>query len=136
MGSQKICLAANCLISPYYFEAVLLNVTVTGNYRIFTQSNIDTVGSIYNQTFDARYLGLNLIYSDDDSHGDRQYQIDVKLQAGNTYVLMTTTFASNVTGAFSIIINGPGPIIFRKINVTSMCSYLALVSSHLRIDIF
>jgi hypothetical protein len=50
----------------------------------------------------------NLLESNDDEAGDRQFQISSTLQYGQTYVLVVTTYSNRVTGSFSIGAVGPG----------------------------
>ena len=117
--SQTICRTGTCSGPIFYFEALLLNIAVTGSYRIFSQSSMDTFGYLYNRTFDPTYMSVNLILSDDDGYGNRQFLLSSILEAGGTFIAVATTYSANITGAFSVIATGPGPIGITKINATS-----------------
>jgi hypothetical protein len=80
---------------------------------------MDTYGYFYNNAFDPSYPSQNLITSDDDSGGNRQFQIRGSLQSRHTYILVVTTYTNGVTGSFSIRGTGPASISFRKITPTA-----------------
>ena len=69
---------------------------------------MDTYGCFYNNPVVSSNLTQNLIACDDDSGGNRQFQINVTLQYQGVYILIVTTYSSNVTGSFSIRAVGPG----------------------------
>ena len=115
--SQVICLNSRCGAYVFY-QAVLVNITVTGSYRLYSQSNLDTIGYLYNQSFDTRYLGVNLIASNDDGYGNSQFLITAQLPAGGRYIAIVTTYLMNATGAYSLVVTGPGPIVLTPINTT------------------
>jgi hypothetical protein len=71
---------------------------------------MDTYGYFYSGSFDSSYPSWNLIASDDDSGGDRQFRIIVTLSYGRTYVLVVTTCPPRTTGGFSITALGPASV--------------------------
>lgn len=105
--------------SSHYYEALSLNITVTGSYRIFSQSTIDTFGTLYERSFAPGSPGVNQIYFDDDNNGARQFLIETVLTAGNPYILVVTTFAADIQGAFAVVITGPASVAIRRMNVSS-----------------
>jgi hypothetical protein len=94
----------------YYFEAVQVSVSTAGTYIFTSISTIDTRGYFYNSSFDPSNATANLITSDDDSGGNRQFRIQVYLQAGGTYILVVTTHGNSVTGNFSVSAVGPASV--------------------------
>lgn len=115
----------------YYYEALRFRVSTTGSYRFTSSSSMDTFGLLYNSPFDPSYSSLNLITSDDDGGGSRQFTINSYLQSGQTYVLVVTTYAPRVSGSYSIYTSGPQsislssftPSTSRPIQTTTSYSY-------------
>jgi len=71
---------------------------------------MDTYGYFYNNAFDPSYPSQSLITSDDDSGGNRQFQIRGSLQSGHKYILVVTTDGSSITGSFSVRVTGPASV--------------------------
>jgi hypothetical protein len=53
---------------------------------------------------------MNLITTDDDGAGKGQFQISRNLQFGSTYILVVTTFSTDITGSFTIRAGGPSSV--------------------------
>lgn len=96
----------------YYYKAIQFFVSTHGSYSFKSVSQIDMYGYLYAQYFDATNLYINLLIYDDDSNGGLQFYFRFSLQSG-TYVLVATTYSGNVTGSFSIVVNGPANITFQ-----------------------
>jgi hypothetical protein len=94
----------------FYYEAIQIIVSVTGNYSFTCQSPVDTYGYLYNNTFDPSNVNVNLLAQDNEIGGNFQFFISILLQSGGTYILVVTTNASRVTTTFSIIKAGPAGI--------------------------
>ena len=75
---------------------------------------MDTYGYIYNNSFNYSIISQNLISSDNDSGDYDQFMFYTFLNSVTKYILVATTDFPYVTGRFSIIINGPGPISFNN----------------------
>jgi len=103
----------------YYFEAIQLNVSMNGNYTIISISNIDTFGYIYKNAFNPTFPFLNLISSNDDTGGNRQFKLKLYLNIEIEYILIVTTYDVNITGSYSILTTGPASIRFSSINIKS-----------------
>ena len=108
--------------STNYYEAIQMKVSMTGNYTIVCHSNIDSYGYIYNNTFDPVFPFLNLLKSNDDTGGNRQFKLQLVLQIRTQYILVMTTYDVGVTGSFSIITTGPASISLSSVNITSKSS--------------
>jgi hypothetical protein len=93
----------------YYFNAIQVTVQTTGTYTFTSDSALDTIGYIYDSSFDPSEPTVNLI-TDDDDGGENNYQfrIEVFLETGHTYILVVTTHAESETGSFSVSASGPG----------------------------
>ena len=110
--SERYCRNGNCLGLMFYYEAVDINVTMTGNYTILCNSTMDTYGYIYSNSFNPSFRSRNLLLSDNESGGNNQFMFTVLLQSLAKYILIVTTFAEEVTGTFSIIATGSGLLSF------------------------
>lgn len=96
----------------FYYEAIEMNVTTAGNYTILCNSTMDTYGYIYINSFNPSFRTRNILSSDDESGHNHQFMFTILLQSLTKYILITTTFAEEVTGTFSIIAIGPGLLSF------------------------
>lgn len=97
-----------------------VTVPTTGTYSLTSESDFDTIGYLYDSSFDPSVPTANLITDDDDS-GDMtlQFLMEVHLEAGHTYVLVLTTHSETTTGSFSIIAAGPDSAHLMEINPTT-----------------
>ena len=107
-------------VSPfYYFQALRINVSMSGYYAFVSNSSIDTYGYLYNGTFDPYNPTLNLLQRNDDSGGNAQFLINVSLMNTGSYFLVATTYSPNRTASFSVIGSSTAGIItFDKCNDT------------------
>ena len=92
----------------YFYQAVRVSVETPGNYVIACSSSMDTFGYLYQNRFDPNYNTINLMMSDDDSAGERQFALRANLQANITYIVIVTTYNFQEIGSFSLQISGPG----------------------------
>ncbi|CAF4245336.1 unnamed protein product, partial [Adineta steineri] len=105
MDSQRY--SRNCGKSNYYYETIQIDVVTNGIYMIASKSIVDTYGYIYKNSFDPFNPSVNLILEDDDSCDGEQFRLTVNLLVNVKYILVVTTFYSDVTESFSIIVSGP-----------------------------
>ncbi len=105
----------NTSISNYHYAAFEINVVVASNYSFSSESNIDTYGYIYNDTFHPDNPSLNLLKEDDNSGGNGQFKLTVFLQSWASYILIVKTFSPNVTSEFLIVASGLTKIALRHI---------------------
>ena len=117
-SDQTIIAFLSVFAEPTYFEAIELSIPITGNYTIRTTGYLDTVGYLYQNFIDLRFLWLNLLASDDESGSGNNFRIDYLLQASQKYVIVVTTFYMD-TGATSLQLSGPGTVNFTKVIPTS-----------------
>jgi hypothetical protein len=90
----------------YYYQAIKVTVHTTGIYTFTSNSSIDTVGCLYNGTFDSVHPSQNLIICQHDDGSGGQFQINRSLLATRLYVLVATTYDPSATGDFSITVVG------------------------------
>ncbi|CAF4100912.1 unnamed protein product, partial [Rotaria sp. Silwood2] len=122
-NSQTFCHRTdNCLDSPFFYEALQLNISMDGNYTFLCNSSMDTYGYLYNNTFDPVYPTMNILAIDDDSGGNYQFMFSMFLQTLSQYILVATTYNKNITGPFTITAHGLAPVGFTRINISSKSS--------------
>ncbi|CAF0790659.1 unnamed protein product [Adineta steineri] len=122
INSQMYCRTSVCSTPNTYFQAIQLNVSISGTYTFVSNSSMDTYGYLYYNTFDPNYPPVNIIILDDDGDGARQFQLTAHLQISTRYILVVTTFYQDITGSFTITATGMAPIGFSSINVSSNSS--------------
>ena len=82
----------------------------SGTYSFTSVSSIDTYGYLYNSPVDPSNPSQNLITSDDDGGGGTQFRVQSYLSSGSSYVLIVTTYSTNVFGSFAVRAFGPSSI--------------------------
>jgi hypothetical protein len=65
---------------------------------------------------------MNLITSDNNSGGNKQFLFTASLQLGVVYILLVTTYNANVTGSYIVNVSGPSNVIFVSIVPTTTTS--------------
>lgn len=103
----------------YYYEAIQLDVSISGIYRLTSNSSMNTYGYLYNGSFNPYFAQTNLLKSDDDSGTNLQFSIRFLLEMSQAYILIFTTDPPNITGPFSIVATGPAPVGWSRIPITS-----------------
>ena len=93
--------------SCHYYQALQVTVGTSGTYTFVSDSSIDTYGYFYNRSVDPPNPTQNLIVSDDDGGGYRQFRMTVNPTYGSSYVLLVTTSRANIVGSFDIRVSGP-----------------------------
>ncbi|CAF1537171.1 unnamed protein product [Adineta ricciae] len=105
--SKSASSARNC-----YYKAVQVSVSISGVYSISSNSTIDTVGYLYNNTFNYQNPNQDILISGDDEGGNRQFMLAIILQPMKNYTLVVTTYQQNITGSFRLIAIGAGSTVF------------------------
>ncbi|CAF4091059.1 unnamed protein product, partial [Adineta steineri] len=108
-----------CFKSNSYYGAIQVNVHRSGLYTFFSQSNMNTYGTIHKDYFNPFNPHENRLLGDDDSCRPLQFRFTIALETNITYILIVTTSRSNTTGAFSIIVSGPNNVDLKNIMNTS-----------------
>ncbi|CAF1552686.1 unnamed protein product, partial [Adineta ricciae] len=110
--SSTYCHRGVCLGSLYYYQAVKINISISGYHTIVSNSSMDTYGYLYNSTFDPLIPSQNLIVQNDDDAGNHQFKLRYLFQSAETYILVVTTYYINTTGSFTLTATGEGSVIF------------------------
>ena len=106
----------------FYYEAILITTSVSGNYTIQSNSTIDAYGYLYLNSFNANDMITNILAIDDDSGENGQFLISYTLQANGRYIVIMTTYFQNITAPFSIIVTGPAIVSMNYSETTSTTS--------------
>jgi hypothetical protein len=95
-----------CNQDNYYYEAFQVNVPESRTYTIWSSSEIDPYGFIYEIHFDSLNPTENLISSDNDDGYDSQFKFEIPLYMDTTYILVVTTFQPKDVGNITINLLG------------------------------
>ncbi|CAF3759357.1 unnamed protein product, partial [Rotaria sordida] len=104
----------------FYYEAIQVTVYTTGIYTFRSICTIDTYGYLYVNSFNPNNVTSNLVTSNDDDIGTFQFLMTYRLEAGITYILIFTTYPSDVTTSFSINVAGPAGVNLLRMNFASI----------------
>ncbi|CAF3732021.1 unnamed protein product [Rotaria sordida] len=104
----------------FYYEAIQVTVYITGIYTFRSICTIDTYGYLYVNSFNPNDVISNLVTSNDDDDGNYQFLLTYRLEAGITYILIFTTYRSDVTTSFSINVAGPAGVNLLRMNFASI----------------
>ncbi|CAF4368170.1 unnamed protein product [Rotaria sp. Silwood2] len=113
--SQHFCRTSTCSTPSYYYQALLINVSIAGSYYIMSNSSLDTYGYIYNNSFNSSAPRTNLIVQNDDDGDNAQFLLTLFIDTLEKYILIVTTYAPNVFGTFSINTVSVGSISFSRV---------------------
>ena len=94
----------------YYYQAIQITVFNSETYSFTSAASIDTIGYLYDTSFDALNPSTNLITFDDNSGGNTNFRIDTALQSGRIYVLVVTTAQASTVGDVWISARGPAAV--------------------------
>jgi hypothetical protein len=116
--NDRIYMRPETTASDYYYEAIQIMVNRAGIYDIMSVSDMDTLGFLYDDTFNPSNSSWNLYKSGDDEGGNRQFKLTVYLDAGVPYTLVVSTYESSITGPFSVVATGPGNVQYTPMDST------------------
>ncbi len=103
----------------YYYAAIQVSVSTSGNYGFGSGSSLDTYGYLYDGSFNPSNPSLNLVAQNDDGLGGLQFYISVYLLSGRKYTLVATTHNAGNIGSFTIAALGPNYLSFSLIGTSS-----------------
>jgi hypothetical protein len=97
----------DCAIPKCYYEILKMNVVKSGSYVIWSKSDINTYGYIYEKKFDPFRPSENLLLEHNGTCNQEQFKLIINLENDTEYVLVVTTYRPYTTGGFSVFISGP-----------------------------
>ena len=104
-----------CGEGSFYYETIEIKVQHKGNYNFDSNSSILLYGYIYENSFDPSYPNENLLTQSNFTCGQYRFKIITDLQVNIKYILVVTTFSSNVRGLFTLLVTGPQNITLNRI---------------------
>jgi hypothetical protein len=84
-----------------------VNVNESDYYTFFSKSDMDTYGYLYKDNFNPNIPYINVLAQNDGDCDNDQFMFTVALESNITYILVVTTYYSDITGAFSVVASGP-----------------------------
>ena len=102
-------------LGPVTYQIEYLHVGTTGAYNVRSvQDGFDGYLFVYEGSFDPSNQTVNFVAGDDDGNGGvGTSDIEgVTLDAGTTYIIVTTGFAAGDEGTYTNTVEGPGSIAF------------------------
>ncbi|CAF0818601.1 unnamed protein product [Adineta steineri] len=106
----------DCSELDSYYEAIQMNISMTGHYTFLIKSEMKTTHAyIYVNNFNPFDMSKNLLSLSGDSGNQGQFQLSVVLEANMIYVVVITTSSPNLMGSFSIQGSGSSYIGFNRI---------------------
>ena len=96
----------------FYYHAIQVKTNTAGNYSLYSVSEMDTYGYLYENNFDPLSPYLHVLEYDDDSAGRQQFSLEHFLKVNFTYILLVTTNSAHTTGSFTIVGSGPDTLQF------------------------
>ena len=109
-----------CSTSKYYYQALQINVTVSGRYSISSQSEVNVHGFLYRDVFDVIDPSLNLTERDSVGCGNGQFRLQTHLQTNITYILVVTPLDAERLVQFSLVPVGAGTLTFTRLDFSSI----------------
>ena len=104
-----------CGTGNYHYETIQINVQLSGSYTFDnSNSSILLYGYLYENNFDPTYPMKNLIIESNYSCNN-PFKLGSYLETNRIYILVVTTFISNVKGSFTILVTGPHNLTLNKI---------------------
>lgn len=105
-----------CEFMTHYYEAIQVFVMKSDFYVLSSESLINIYGYLYKDFFNPSNPLENYLSRNDQGCDNNQFKLVVSLQIHTTYVLVVTTYYSEMVGKFMIFGVGPGNIIFKPIS--------------------
>ena len=114
----------------YYYETIQVMVSQPGYYSFTSVSEIDLYGYLYLHDFDPFKLCKNLLKNDSVRIPySNDFKIEYTFLPGFAYIIVVTTYAPNITGAFSIVSSGPGNVNLLPFNTMTTLSSTIMTSA-------
>ncbi len=107
-----------------FYEFQEFTVNLTGVYTLsMTGSTIpDAHASIYRDSFNPAATLTNIVFVDDDSGpGVNPGFLNITLDAGVTYILVTSTLSNGLTGSYTWTLSGAGAYTLGTNSITPTC---------------
>lgn len=118
-----------------YFQAIRVLADKTGYHEFRCISDMDSYGFFYRGDFLPENPNVNLILSNDDSYR-RDFGFSAHLTRGVQYTLVATSYSTDVSGRFSIVVKGPETVELSSIKMTANVTGMHRIALALVLCIF
>ncbi|CAF1626050.1 unnamed protein product, partial [Adineta steineri] len=105
-----------CNQDNFHYDAFEVKVPESRYYTIWSSSNIDTYGYIYENSFNPLNPSDNLFEKDDDGAPNDQFKFEIPLYADTTYILVVTTYRPSTTGEIKINVLGLQNVTIKRLS--------------------
>jgi hypothetical protein len=95
-----------CNHDNFYYDVFEVKVPESRYYTIWSSSDTDTYGYIYENSFDPLNPYENLFEEDDEGGTDHQFTFEIPLYVDTTYILVVTTYHPEIVCEIEINILG------------------------------
>mgnify|MGYP006973174704 FL=1 len=103
-----------CIWENYYYEAIQINIIKSGSYTFSSNSSMIPYGYLYRDYFNQFNISENLLFENCGGCHHRDFKLLAYLHSNTTYILIVTTFESNVAGSVEIFASGPTIVTFNR----------------------
>jgi len=104
-----------CESENYYYEAIQISVVVSGFYTFFRSIVYNVQGNVYKNYFNPFNITENLI-SENSHLCQSGWKFFADLESNSTYMLIVTSFDSEMQGSFTFSAYGPSHMDFKRIS--------------------
>ncbi|CAF1277097.1 unnamed protein product [Didymodactylos carnosus] len=131
----------DCGQDKFYYDSFEVKVPESRYYTIWSSSNIDTFGYIYENSFDPLNPSANSSRKDNDGEFNGQFKFEIPLYVNTTYILVVTTFHPITLGEINITIWGLKDVTVKRLTphkTLGSCfvlEYLGLILDTIRFQI-
>ncbi|CAF1136684.1 unnamed protein product [Adineta steineri] len=100
----------DCQVPQCHYETLQIHVNTTSLYVLWSESNINAHGYIYQNDFNPLKPSENLLLSHGGECNDGEFKLIIDLEINTRYILVVTTQNPKKIGDFSVVISGPNNI--------------------------
>ena len=111
-NSQQFC--QSCEEKSYYYESFEIRIPENRYYKMWSTSEINVYGFIYENMFDPLNPNENLLAGNGNCYG--QFKFDIPLYNDIVYILVVSTHSSLATGNITIHISGLNNVIIKRLS--------------------
>jgi hypothetical protein len=111
----------NCMKDNFYYEEFQINVPEIRTYTIWSSSNIDTYGFIYENSFDPLNPRENSFEQNDNGYTNGQFKFELPFYSDTTYILVVTKKKSKDIDNITINLSGVNNVIIKNLSKFKYC---------------
>ena len=104
----------------FYYEAINMDISVTGSYSFIGNSMIQMEFRLYDGNFDPTAPNRDLVVVGAKSYGEEPLRMTATLLTAQRYVLIVMAQAAGTLGSFSLVVSGSATVPLRTSRSKSM----------------